>query len=245
MFHTFFHAKPGSERTTMFSIAVNASRIAATPRAGSRATARPARVAFVAARASLGSDGAVMFTSADFDAEASTVAVAEREEAVEEVADEVAEASTPEPAAEEAAEPVAPTPSPAPAAAAAKVPTPEPEDSLLSSALAAFRDPRAVETINGRVAMLGFVNAISAEQTTHSTLFEQFPAALGPVALITLASLAPKLRKNPQAPLDGITEDAEAFFVFRSDAERLNGRAAMVGITAWALIEAVGGTAAL
>ena len=97
------------------------------------------------------------------------------------------------------------------------------------------------------VAAIGhvFVNAISAEQTTHSTLFEQFPAALGPVALITLASLAPKLRKNPQAPLDGITEDAEAFFVFRSDAERLNGRAAMVGITAWALIEAVGGTAAL
>ena len=44
---------------------------------------------------------------------------------------------------------------------------------------------------------------------------------------------------------DGITEDAEAFFVFRSDAERLNGRAAMVGITAWALIEAVSGTAAL
>ena len=42
-----------------------------------------------------------------------------------------------------------------------------------------------------------------------------------------------------------ITEDAEAFFVFRSDAERANGRAAMVGITAWALIEAVTGAAAL
>ena len=111
--------------------------------------------------------------------------------------------------------------------------------------LAAFANRRAVETVNGRVAMLGFVSAISAEQATHATLFEQFPGALGSVALITLASLAPKLRKNPQAPLDGITEDAEAFFVFRSDAERANGRAAMVGITAWALIEAVTGAAAL
>jgi hypothetical protein len=226
----------------MFSIAATLPRVAATPRAGSRAAARPARVA-VAARASVGSDGAVVFTSADFDAGVSTVAVAEREEAVEEVSEEVAEASTPEPVPEPAAEPVASTASPAPAAA--KPPTPDPEDSLLSSVLAAFANRRAIETINGRVAMLGFVNAISAEQATHATLFEQFPAALGSVALITLASLAPKLRKNPQAPLDGITEDAEAFFVFKSDAERLNGRAAMVGITAWALIEAVTGTAAL
>ena len=123
----------------MFSIAVNASRVAAIPRAGSRAAARPARVA-VAARASVGSDGSLVFTSADFDAGTSTSVA---------------------------------------------------------------------------------------------------------VALITLASLAPKLRANPIAPRDGITEDAEAFFVFRSDAERLNGRAAMVGITAWALIEAVTGTAAL
>lgn len=228
----------------MFSIAATLPRVAATPRAGSRAAARPARVA-VAARASVGSDGAVVFTAADFDAGVSTVAVAEREEAVEEAVEEVAEASTPEPVPEPAAEPnpVASTASPAPAAA--KPPTPDPEDSLLSSVLAAFANRRAVETVNGRVAMLGFVSAISAEQATHATLFEQFPGALGSVALITLASLAPKLRKNPQAPLDGITEDAEAFFVFRSDAERANGRAAMVGITAWALIEAVTGAAAL
>ena len=67
----------------MFSIAVNASRVAAIPRAGSRAAARPARVA-VAARASVGSDGSLVFTSADFDAGTSTsVAVAERDEAVE------------------------------------------------------------------------------------------------------------------------------------------------------------------
>ena len=227
----------------MFSIAVNASRVAAIPRAGSRAAARPARVA-VAARASVGSDGSLVFTSADFDAGTST-SVAERDEAVEEAAEEAAEASTPEPVAEQAAEPVASTPSPSPAAAAPKAPTPEPEDSLLSSVLAAFGDRRAIETINGRVAMLGFVDAISAEQATHATLIEQLPAAFGSVALITLASLAPKLRANPIAPRDGITEDAEAFFVFRSDAERLNGRAAMVGITAWALIEAVTGTAAL
>ena len=65
----------------MFSIAVNASRVAAIPRAGSRAAARPARVA-VAARASVGSDGSLVFTSADFDAGTSTsVAVAERDEA--------------------------------------------------------------------------------------------------------------------------------------------------------------------
>ena len=81
--------------------------------------------------------------------------------------------------------------------------------------LAAFGDRRAIETIGGRVAMLGFVDAISAEQATHATLIEQLPAAFGSVALITLASLAPKLRANPIAPRDGITEDAEAFFVFR------------------------------
>ena len=88
----------------MIAVAFNASRIAATPRAGTRAAARPARVA-VAARASVGSDGAVVFTSADF-AAGPTVAVAEREEAVEEVANEVAEALTPESIAEEAADPV-------------------------------------------------------------------------------------------------------------------------------------------
>jgi len=131
----------------MFSIAATLPRVAATPRAGSRAAARPARVA-VAARASVGSDGAVVFTSADFDAGVSTVAVAEREEAVEEVSEEVAEASTPEPVPEPAAEPVASTASPAPAAA--KPPTPDPEDSLLSSVLAAFANRRAVETVNGR-----------------------------------------------------------------------------------------------
>ena len=96
----------------MIAVAFNASRIAATPRAGTRAAARPARVA-VAARASVGSDGAVVFTSADF-AAGPTVAVAEREEAVEEVANEVAEALTPESIAEEAAEPVASTPAPPP-----------------------------------------------------------------------------------------------------------------------------------
>ena len=129
---------------------------------------------------------------------------------------------------------------------------------LVAKTVDLLGDRRAIETINGRVAMLGFVDAISAEQATHATLIEQLPAAFGSVALITLASLAPKLRANPIAPRDGITEDAEAFFVFRSDAERLNGRAAMVGITAsmsaqavmptiaaWALIEAVSGTAAL
>ena len=160
----------------------------------------------------------MVFTSADFDAGTSTsVAVAERDEAVEEAAEEAAEASTPEPVAEQAAEPVASTPSPSPAAAAPKAPTPEPEDSLLSSVLAAFGDRRAIETINGRVAMLGFVDAISAEQATHATLIEQLPAAFGSVALITLASLAPKLRANPIAPRDGITEDAG---VLRGSAQR-------------------------
>ena len=222
----------------MFSVALNApvSRVVAAPRTANRSVARPARSA-VALRATE-KNGAVTFTSEDFDAGAGvTTAVVERE--AEEPVEKVA--SIPEPVveqpvvAESKPEPVAFTTEPASSAIV------EGKASPISELISAFSSRRAIETINGRVAMLGFVTAMSAESAEHVMLGEQFAGALVPVALITVASLAPKLRKDPQAPKDGITEDAEEFFVFKSSAEMFNGRAAMVGITAWGLIEAVGG----
>lgn len=99
----------------------------------------------------------------------------------------------------------------------------------------AFSGP-APELINGRAAMLAFVAAAAAELSTGSSVASQFESATVPVvlavALVTVASLIPLFSAK-----EG--NEPKAAGPFTSDAETTNGRAAMIGITAVIVLEAV------
>lgn len=90
-------------------------------------------------------------------------------------------------------------------------------------------DGAAPETINGRLAMLGFVWALVAEKATGLTVLQQVTDAgqpgllyfLGAVQLLTYASLVPIM--------SGESTDARKFGPFTAQAERWNGRVAMIG----------------
>lgn len=131
------------------------------------------------------------------------------------------------------------------------------DNSLLERAMVAFKDSRAVEIINGRAAMIGWMLALSAELNRSQSLWGQlfntrtftladgvsrtstYPAAgffLVPlVALVALgASLAPTLKKSSP---NGLDETPEAFGPFKPEAELTNGRGAMVGLTSLVAVE--------
>ncbi|MCO5608951.1 hypothetical protein L7F22_063169 [Adiantum nelumboides] len=90
-------------------------------------------------------------------------------------------------------------------------------------------DGAAPETINGRMAMLGFVWAFVAEKTTGLSVMEQLfhPSTFGliwftlVVQLFTLASVIPFV--------NGESTDARRWGPFTARAERWNGRLAMIG----------------
>ncbi|KAH8943860.1 hypothetical protein BDL97_13G077500 [Sphagnum fallax] len=90
-------------------------------------------------------------------------------------------------------------------------------------------DGAAPETINCRLAMLGFAWAVVAEKMTGLTVLEQVftPGTtglvyfLGAVQLFTYASLVPIM--------NGESTDARSFGPFTAKAERWNGRLAMIG----------------
>lgn len=92
---------------------------------------------------------------------------------------------------------------------------------------------KAPELINGRLAMLGFTHAVGFEIATGHTagqLFWDHPVKITLwAALFSYATLAPIL-KNVRD---------EAFGPFTPEAEKLNGRAAMVG---WALLTMLEGS---
>jgi len=113
---------------------------------------------------------------------------------------------------------------------------PETGDSGLGS-LFAF-DGAIPETVNGRLAMVGLVWAYVAEKMSGLTVFEQLytPAGgfglvfyIAVVQLITFASIVPALK--------GESTDARSFGPFRAQAERWNGRTAMLGFLALLLTE--------
>jgi len=92
----------------------------------------------------------------------------------------------------------------------------------------------APETINGRLAQIGFIAGVGAEISSGESFAYQFqshPIAFGlTCALITAASFMPAMQgakdytSNPNSvPNQGL---------FNVDAEKLNGRAAMIGIVA-------------
>ncbi|MCO5610938.1 hypothetical protein L7F22_065184 [Adiantum nelumboides] len=121
---------------------------------------------------------------------------------------------------------------------ASTVPWPRPEldrrpetgDRSLNSLFAV--DGAAPETINGRMAMVGFVWAIAAEKLTGLSVMEQLfnPATSGllwfaaVVQLFTLASIIPFA--------NGESTDARSWGPFNAKAERWNGRLAMIGFAA-------------
>jgi hypothetical protein len=97
----------------------------------------------------------------------------------------------------------------------------------------------APETINGRLAMLGFATALGVELFTGEDLATQI--GLGGVqwfivtaAIFTGASLIPMFK--------GVTVDSKSKPIFSSTAEKWNGRFAMVGLVALAVTEFVKGS---
>lgn len=99
-------------------------------------------------------------------------------------------------------------------------------------------DGAAPETINGRLAMLGFVWAIIGEKTTGLSVVDQVfsPGSTGliwflaSVQILTYASLVPIFNAREST-------DARSFGPFRAQAERWNGRAAMIGLVALLVTE--------
>jgi len=137
--------------------------------------------------------------------------------------------------------------------------------SMLNSAMAAFKDGRSIEMINGRVAMIGWMAALYGEFDHDQSLFRQvintrtftladgvvksstFPAPgmfLIPVTVLFVlaASLAPTLRGNEESGLEKAPKD---FFMFKAESEMTNGRGAMIGLVSLLLAEKFTNGAAL
>eukprot|EP00253_Pinus_taeda_P013323 PITA_13323 len=92
----------------------------------------------------------------------------------------------------------------------------------------------APETINGRLAMLGFVSVVAVEAATGNDRFSQVNNGgvlcfLVTASVLTAASLIPMLK--------GVTRESRSEALMSSDAETWNGRLAMVGLMALALTE--------
>jgi hypothetical protein len=99
-------------------------------------------------------------------------------------------------------------------------------------------DGAAPETINGRLAMLGLVWTVAAEQMTGNTVMQQLTAPgqtgllyfLAVVQILTYASLVPIMS-------GGESSDARRLGPFTATAERWNGRMAMVGFFSLLVVE--------
>lgn len=97
----------------------------------------------------------------------------------------------------------------------------------------AFAGP-GPERINGRLAMIGFVSAIVAEFVTGQDLFMQisnggYTSFVSISSLLTVASLIPLF--------EGVGPGAKSNKFWNPNAEIWNGRVAMVGLVALAIIE--------
>jgi len=126
----------------------------------------------------------------------------------------------------------APTPIPAAPKPATKKANPSVWDAL------AFSGP-APERINGRLAMVGFVAALSVEAARGGGLLDQAGSGAGLVwflataGVFSVASLVPLLQ--------GQSVESKSSGVWSADAELWNGRFAMLGLVALAATEFITG----
>ncbi|KQK20603.1 high molecular mass early light-inducible protein HV58, chloroplastic [Brachypodium distachyon] len=126
-----------------------------------------------------------------------------------------------------------PTPSPSPAA-----PKPKAKASPSVWDALAFSGP-APERINGRLAMVGFVAALSVEAARGGGLLSQAGSGAGlgwfltTTALLSVASLVPLLQ--------GQSVESKSSGFWTADAELWNGRFAMLGLVALAATEVITG----
>ncbi|XP_051206876.1 high molecular mass early light-inducible protein HV58, chloroplastic-like [Lolium perenne] len=126
-----------------------------------------------------------------------------------------------------------PISSPTPTPAAPKPKAPSVWDAL------AFSGP-APERINGRLAMVGFVAALSVEATRGGGLLDQAGSGAGlgwflaSAAVFSVASMVPLLQ--------GQTVESKSSGIWSADAELWNGRFAMLGLVALAATEFITGT---
>ncbi|KAL6754934.1 hypothetical protein V8C86DRAFT_2688082 [Haematococcus lacustris] len=95
-----------------------------------------------------------------------------------------------------------------------------------------FNGP-APELVNGRLAMVGWVNAVVHEVTTSQTVLQQAQE----LDWVTLAVLAMWVYATMVPICKGVRHD-EAFGFFTPGLERNHGRAAMLGIVGLAALEA-------
>nr|BAJ90265.1 predicted protein [Hordeum vulgare subsp. vulgare] len=129
-----------------------------------------------------------------------------------------------------------PTPIPSTTPAAPK-PKPKANPSVWDAL--AFSGP-APERINGRLAMVGFVAALSVEAARGGGLLDQVGSGarlgwfLTTAAVFSVASLVPLLQ--------GQSVESKSSGVWTADAELWNGRFAMLGLVALAVTEFITGT---
>ena len=217
--------------------------------------AAPARVA-LRAKAAKSARRAVVKTRAEGESSETPTTVADAVTAAD--AEWTEKAETPAPAAFSAAI------DPADGSVAEAAPLGD-DLSMINNAMVAFKEPRAIEIINGRVAMIGWMLALQGEFANDQGLFRQvintrtftladgvvksstFPATgafLIPVTVLAVlaASLAPTLRGNEESGLEKAPKD---FSIFRAESEMTNGRGAMIGLVALLLAEKFTNGAAL
>ncbi|KAK7809540.1 early light-induced protein 2, chloroplastic [Quercus suber] len=120
-----------------------------------------------------------------------------------------------------------------------QTPRPAPKVNTKFSNLLAFSGP-ALERINGKLAMIGFVSVMAMELSNGQDVFAHIsnggiPWFLGISIVLTLASLIPLFK--------GISVESKSDGFMTSYAEMWNGRFAMLGLVALAFTEYVeGGT---
>nr|CAA63338.1 unnamed protein product [Helianthus annuus] len=117
-------------------------------------------------------------------------------------------------------------------------PPPAPKVSTKFSDVLAFGGP-APERINGRLAMIGFVSAMTVELSNGQDVFAQIshggvPAFVATRLVLSVASLVPLFK--------GVRAESKSNGLMTSDAELWNGRAAMLGLVALAFTEYVTGS---
>jgi len=102
---------------------------------------------------------------------------------------------------------------------------------------------RAIEALNGRVAMLGIFGDFAVELQTGMPAVQQetvrWPFVSLTIAAVLLGSLAPALRGYEGS--DGLAEAPDDYYFFTAEAERLLGRAAMMGFALTVIIEQLDG----